>query len=73
MKLLGRYREVIAVLGEPIGAISCLEHHIKIKPGTQPIYVPAYRLPHSQMQIVDEHVKDIKAQWYQRKTVVIGR
>ncbi len=47
LKLLGRYREAIAVPGEPLGATSCLEHHIKLKPGTQPIYVPAYRLPHS--------------------------
>ncbi len=62
LKLLGRYREVIALPGEPLGATTCLEHHIKLKPGTQPIYVPAYRLPHSQREIVEEHVKDMKAQ-----------
>ncbi len=62
LKLLGRYREVIAGPGEPLGATSCLEHHIKLKPGTQPLHVPAYRLPQSQRQIVDEHVKDLEAQ-----------
>ncbi len=62
LKLLGRFREVIAVPGEPLGATSCLEHHIKLKAGTQPIYAPAYQLPHSQRQIVDEHVKDMQTQ-----------
>ena len=62
LKLLGRYRDVIALPGEPLGATTCIEHHVRLKPGTQPIYVPAYRLPHSQRQIVEEHVKDMKAQ-----------
>ncbi len=61
LKLLGWHREVIALPGEPLGATTCIEHHIKLKPGTQPIYVPAYRLPHSQREIVEEHVKDMKA------------
>ncbi len=62
LKLFGWYREVISVPEEPLGATSCLEHHIKLKPGTQPINVPAYWLPHSQRQIFDEHIHDLKAQ-----------
>ena len=62
MKLLGRYLNVVTLPGEPLGATTCIEHHIRLKPGTKPIYVPAYRLPHSQRQIVEEHIKDMKAQ-----------
>ena len=62
LKLLGRYRDVIALPGEPLGATTCIEHHIRLKPDTKPVYVPAYRLPHSQRQIVEDHVKDMKAQ-----------
>ncbi len=62
MTLLGRYREVIALPGEPLGATDKTEHHIKLNPGVQPIYIPAYRLPHSQRQIVDEQIKDMLEQ-----------
>ncbi len=62
MTLLGRYREVIALPGQPLGATDKTEHHIQLKPGVQPIYIPAYRYPHSQRQIVDEQIKDMLAQ-----------
>ena len=35
------------------------EHHIELKPGTQPIYMPAYRLPHSKRAIIDNQVKEM--------------
>ena len=35
------------------------EHHIQSKPGTQPIYVPAYRIPHSKREIVDNQIKEM--------------
>ncbi len=62
MTLLERYREVIALPGELLGATDKIEHHIKFKPGVQPIYIPAYRLPHSQRQIVHEQIKDMLEQ-----------
>ena len=62
VKLLDKYREVIALPGEGLGSTTRAEHIIKLKPGTQPIYIPAYRLPHSQRQIMEEHVKEMKAQ-----------
>ncbi len=62
MTLLGRYREVIALPGEPLDGTDKTEHHIKLKPGVQPIYIPTYRLPHSQGQIVDEQIKDMLEQ-----------
>ena len=62
VELLNKYREVIALPGESLGTAVGTEHNIKLKSGTKPIYVPAYRLPHSQRQIVEEHIKDMKAQ-----------
>ncbi len=60
--LLGRYREVIALPGELLGATDKTKHYMKLKPGIKPIYIPAHRLPHSQRQIVDEQIKDLKEQ-----------
>ncbi len=48
--------------GEPLGATDKTELHIKLKPGVQPIYIPAYCLPYSQGQIVDEQIKDMLEQ-----------
>ena len=45
--------------GEALGVTDFTEHHIKLKPETQPIYVPAYRLPHSKRAIVDNQSKDM--------------
>ncbi len=62
LSLLNKYSDVIALPGEPLGATDKTEHHIKLKPTTHPVYIPAYRLPHSQRQIVDQQVKDMLAQ-----------
>ncbi len=62
LSLLNKYRDVIALPGEPLGATDKTKHHIKLKPNTHPVYIPAYRLPHSQRQIVDQQVKDMLSQ-----------
>ena len=62
MELLGEYRNVIALPGEPLGATQCTEHHIRLKPETRPIYIPAYRLPHSQQEVVNQQVQDMLEQ-----------
>ena len=62
MKLLKRHRDVFALPGEPLGATDRAEHHIKLKPGTNPIYIPAYRLPHSQRQVVEDQIKEMLEQ-----------
>ncbi len=59
LKLLHQYRDVIALPGEPFGATGMTEHKIRVKSDTKPVYIPAYRLPHSQRQIVDEQVTDL--------------
>ncbi len=51
LSLLNKYRDVIALPGEPLRAKKKkkkndkTEHHIKLKPHTHPVYIPAYRLP----------------------------
>ncbi len=45
-----------------MGKTTLLQHKIKLKPGTQPIYVPAYRLPHSKIATVDELIEDVLSQ-----------
>ncbi len=59
LKLLHQYRDVIALPGETLGATDTTEHKIRVKPDTKPVYIPAYRLPHSQRHVVDEQVKDM--------------
>ncbi len=54
LSLLIKYRSVIALLGELLCATSKVEHLIRLKSGAKPVYIPAYRLPHSQRQVVDE-------------------
>ncbi len=54
LTLLRKYREVIALPGESLGATDKAEHHVKLKFETKPLYVPTYRLLQSQKKIVDE-------------------
>ena len=54
--LLLTHRPAIALPGEPLGVTDRVQHHIDLKPGTRPTYVPSYRLPHSQRKVADELV-----------------
>ena len=59
LDLLNRHRDVIALPGERLGSTDCAEHYIKLKPDSSPVYVPAYRLPHSQRAVVDQQIRDM--------------
>ena len=39
--LLVTHRQAIALPGEPLGVTDRVQHHIDLKPGTRPIYVPS--------------------------------
>ncbi len=54
--------ELFARVKPALGATSLTEHNIKIKPGTRPIYIPAYRLLHSQRQVVSEQIEEMLEQ-----------
>ncbi len=59
LELQGRYRDAIALPEESLGVTDRTAHHIKLKPATHPVYVAAYRLPHSQKAAVDNMVQDM--------------
>ncbi len=48
LEFLEHVRDVIALPGEILGEADQAAHHIRLKPDTQPVYVTAYRLSHSQ-------------------------
>ncbi len=45
INLLLKHNEAVALPGDALGKTNLLKHQIKLKPGTQPIYIPSYRLP----------------------------
>ncbi len=59
LDLLGKYRNALAFPGEPLGVANKAKHQIRLKPNTKPVYIPAYRLPHSQRAIVDGMIHDM--------------
>lgn len=59
MNLLASFRHVIALPGESLGETDQIEHQIKVKPGTYPVYVPAYRIPHGQRETVEHAVQEM--------------
>ncbi len=62
LETLTRYRDTIALSGEALGATSLMAHNIKLKPGTRPVYIPVYRLPQSQRQVVNEQIEEMLEQ-----------
>ncbi len=50
---------MIALPGETLGATDGAAHHIRLKPDTQPVYVAAYRLLHSQKAVANEIIQDM--------------
>ncbi len=62
LETLHKFRDNIVLPGEPLGTTSLAEHKITLKPGTAPVYIPAYRLPHSQRELVDNQIMEMKEQ-----------
>ncbi len=56
LDILTTHRQVLALPGEPFGVTDHVTHHIGLKPGTRPVYVPSYRLPHSQCKVAHDLV-----------------
>lgn len=61
-KLLAKYRKTVALPGDALGKTNILQHNIKLQPGTQPIYIPAYRLPHSKVEVAEKLVQEMLEQ-----------
>ncbi len=62
LHVLENHREAIALPGEALGVTHCAEHHIKLKLSTNPVYINAYKLPHSQRELVGDMIKDMLEQ-----------
>ena len=62
INLLFLHKAAVALPGDALGKTTLLKHRIKLKPGTQPIYVPAYRLPHSKIATVDKLIAEMLSQ-----------
>ncbi len=62
LKLLAKHRHAVALPGEPFGLTNRLTHHISLQPDAKPSFVPSYRLPHSQRQVVQGKVDELLAE-----------
>ncbi len=54
VNLLLLHKAAVALPGDALGKTTLLQHKIKLKPGTQPICIPAYGLSHSKLATVDK-------------------
>ncbi len=59
LKLLAQHRQAVALPGESLGLTNRVTHHITLQPNAQPSFVPSYRLPHSQRQVVQQKVDEL--------------
>ena len=62
MELLHKYDDIVALRGDQLGATDIIKHHISVPPGTPPIYIPAYRVPHSQKEKIETEVEKLLKQ-----------
>ncbi len=62
LKLLTKHRHAVALPGEPLGLTNRLTHHIALQPDAKPSFVPSYRLPYSQRQVVQRKVDELLAE-----------
>ncbi len=46
LQVLESHREAIVLPGDSLSGTHCAEHHIKLKPGKNTVYINAYKLPH---------------------------
>ena len=57
--ILLQTHNTIAIEGDKLGSTNLITHHIPVKPNTEPIYIPAYRFPHSKRKILDNIIEDM--------------
>ena len=59
LQVLLKYRGAIALNNEPLGKTNVVTHTINLKENTNPIYIPAYRIPASQKPLVEKYIQDM--------------
>ena len=58
--LLWKHRPAVALPGEALGKTPVMEFEIELIPGAKPVHKTPYKMPHSQTQIVNELLEDMK-------------
>ena len=59
LQLLFDNSAAVALPGEALGCTHLLEHRIDLLPDARPVYIPAYRLPHSQREIAQRKIQEM--------------
>ncbi len=49
-------------MGDTLDKTDAIKHQIKLNPVTHTIYIPAYRIPHSRLSIVDKLINEMLSQ-----------
>lgn len=60
--LLEKYSRVVALPGDSLGHTDQIAHNIPLKEGARPCYIPAYRIPHSQKEKIENIIADMESQ-----------
>ena len=61
-KTLIEFQDVIAFNGDTLGQTDLIQHRIEVSKGVRPMYIPSYRVAHSQKKVIDEEVKKMEEQ-----------
>ena len=59
VELLVKYDDAIALKGDRLGKTNVIKHHINIPPGTPPVFIPAYRIPVSQKEKINQSINEM--------------
>lgn len=58
-KLVSEFSDIFYVDGDELSFANFAEHHIMLKPGTNPIYTKQYRLPHTHREILEQKIEEM--------------
>lgn len=56
--VIENFNDVFYIVGDSATFTEYFEHRIPLRPGTNPIHVPQYRIPIAQKDIIDELVEN---------------
>ncbi len=59
LQVLVAHSSVVALPGQPLGCTHLVHHKTEFLPETRPVYIPVYRLPHSQRKIASRKIREM--------------
>lgn len=59
--IIRNFNDVFFIEGDETTFTEASRHFIPLKPGTQPIFTPQYKIPHAHREIIDEHIDKLIA------------